>query len=345
MIVLVAILITVVNGCQHSTPNPADEIRPLFPAPLSAAWGFIDNRGKVAIDGRFESVQSFSEGLAAAKHEGRWGFINRNGAEVIPFRYRSVQSFQGGAAIVDTGLPEHPVGVIDQSGAWVVQPLFRSISAADGKIGGFLLGQKEAGDGLSFYDHFGNLVLGPYSLAFPFADGRARVKSKFGEWIIDSSGNFVVKQPVALDGIGFSDGLIAIRHDGKLGYMGVDGNIVLEPQYNQGGAFAEGIAAIELDGRWMFIDKSGRVVAQLPSEVVFAESMSDGLSLVTAKTGPSTRKFGYVGKNGQWAVKPMWDDANPFHDGLAYVGIWRDEVVAYIDQRGKRIWEGRNVQQ
>jgi hypothetical protein len=343
MIVLGAILAAFGNGCGHWTPNQMDDARPFFPAPIGAAWGFIDNRGKVVIASRFEAVQPFSEGLAAAKYEGRWGYINRSGAEVIPFRYRTAQSFRGGVAIVDTGLPEHPVGVIDPSGSWVTQPVFRSLSAANGPSG-LLSGQKEAGDGLCFYDRTGNLVLGPYSLAFPFAEGRARVKSQSGEWIIDSSGNFIVKQPVVLDGIRFSEGMIAIRRDRKLGYMDLDGNIAIEPRYDQGGEFSEGFAAVESDGHWIFIDKSGAVAAQFPPEVVFAEPLSDGLSLVTASVGQPGRKFGYVERNGQWAVKPVWEDANPFHEGLAYVGMWKNGMVAYIDHRGKRIWEGRSTQ-
>ena len=337
-IVLTAILVTL-GGCSRS--NEPGEERPLFPAPIGAAWGFIDDRGHTVIPSRFESVQPFSEGLAAAKYEGRWGYINRSGAPVIPFRYRTAQSFHGGVAIVDTGLPEHPMGVIDPSGAWVTEPMFRSLSAADGP-GGLLLGQKEPGGGANFYDRSGKLVLGPYSLSFPFAQGRARVKSENGDWIIDSSGNFIAKPPaVVLDGIRFSEGLIAIRRDRKLGYMDLDGNIAIEPRFDQGGEFSEGLAPVQTEDRWMFIDKSGTTTARLPRDVVFAEPLSDGLSLATSDS-QSPRKLGYLDKNGKWAVKPEWDDANPFHDGLAYVGFWKDSIVAYINYNGKRIWQGRS---
>src|SRR5947207_1785967 len=118
----------------------------LFPAPQAPTWRFIDNRGKTVIAPRFEAALPYSEGLAAVKREGRWGYIDRNGSEVIPIRYRAVQSFRNGVAIVDTGLPDHPVGVIDTSGSWVTPPLFRSLSAADGPDG-LLLGQKEPAEG------------------------------------------------------------------------------------------------------------------------------------------------------------------------------------------------------
>jgi len=71
--------------------------------------------------------------------------------------------------------------------------------------------------------------------------------------------------------------MIAIRRDGKLGYMDLDGNIAIEPRLDQGGAFSEGLAAVEFGGRWMFIDKSGTMTAHLPEDVIFAEPISGGL--------------------------------------------------------------------
>src|SRR2546423_227319 len=227
------------TACGRDTPGTG----PLFPAPDGSGWGFIDSRGKNAIAPRFESVLPFSEGLAAVKREGRWGYIDRKGTEVIPFRYRTAQSFLHGVAIVDTGLPDHAVGTIDTSGAWVAQPQFRSISTADGPDG-LVLGQKEAAEGSGFYERNGKLVLGPYLMAFPFADGRARVRAGAEDWLIDESGNFMPKKPIALDAIRFSDGLIAIRQDRKLGYMNLDGSIAIEARYDQGGEFAEGLAAV-----------------------------------------------------------------------------------------------------
>jgi hypothetical protein len=344
-VVILALLVTACGGQQ--TSEQASGTGPLFPAPFGAAWGFIDNRGKTVIAARFEGAQPFSEDLAAVKREGHWGYIDRKGSEVIPIRYKTAQSFRDGVAIVDTGLPDHPIGLIDTSGAWVMQPMFRSLSAADGP-GGLLLGQKEPAEGFRFYDRSGNVVLGPYFLAFPFSQGRARVKTGVragsDDWIIDASGILLPKKPLVLEGIRFSEGLIAVRQDRKLGYMDLDGKIAIEPQYDQGGAFAEGLAAVQLEGHWSFIDKSGAVIAEFPGGIAFAEPLSDGLSLVSSDRDQPGRKFGYVDRNGHWAIKPIWDDAEPFHDGLAYVGAWKSEKAAYIDHRGKMIWEGRTVQ-
>jgi hypothetical protein len=341
--VLAAILILFSGGCGHSSSEtPADDPSgPLFPVPVNGTAGYINDRGKLIIPARFENALPFSEGLAAVRHEGRWGYIDRSGKEVIPYLFQSAESFHGGVAIVNTGLPEHPVGLIDASGAFVVQPSFRFITAADGP-NGLLLAQKEPGEKPTFYDRAGNRALGPYQQAFPFAQDRARVENDAGEWIIDSTGNFLPKKSVFLDATHYSDGLIAVRGNGKVGYMDLGGQIAIEPRYDAGGAFAEGLAPVQLGGRWLFIDKSGATVAKLPEEVVFALPLSDGLSLVTGELGPGAKKFGYVNKEGKWAVKPAWDDAQPFRDGLAYVGIWKGELAAYISHNGKRVWEGRS---
>jgi len=343
-IAFVVILALLGTACGHEEMSGTS---PLFPAPQGNTWGFIDNRGKTVIPSRFEAALPFSEGLAAVKREGRWGYIDRHGSEVIPVRYRTAQSFQNGVAIVDTGLADHPVGLIDTSGSWVATPLFRSISAADGPDG-LLLGQKEPAKGSGFYDRSGKLVLGPYFLAFPFAQGRARVKTGVREgsddWLIDPSGTLLPKKPLVLDGIRFSEGLIAVRQDRRLGYMDLEGNIAVEPRYDQGGEFAEGLAAVQLEGHWMFIDKAGAVAAEFPAGIAFAEPLSDGLSLVSADRDQAGRKFGYVDRNGHWVIKPIWDDAQPFHEGLAYVGTWKAGKVAYIDHKGRSIWEGKHAQ-
>ena len=85
----------------------------------------------------------------------------------------------------------------------------------------------------------------------------------------------------------------------------------------------------------MFIDKAGAVTAEFPAGTAFAEPLSDGLSLVSADRDQSGRKFGYVDRNGHWAIKPIWDDAQPFHEGLAYVGMSKDERRLTLTTRGE----------
>jgi hypothetical protein len=83
--------------------------------------GFIDERGKVVIEPRFEIVGPFSQGRAAfcvgcrlvreGEHAtaqgGLWGYIDRAGKEVIPPRYQAAEEFERGRARVQ------------KEGAWI----------------------------------------------------------------------------------------------------------------------------------------------------------------------------------------------------------------------------------
>jgi hypothetical protein len=333
-------LLVAVGGAGCGRPSAADS--PLFPAVAGSRWGYIDGRGKTIIAPRFEHAGPFSEGLAAVSKAGRWGYIDRNGAEIIPFRFRAAGSFRNGVAIVDTGLPRLPLGVIDPRGAWVVEPSFRELQSADGPDG-LLLGAVEPGTGRGFYDREGILVHGPYAFAFPFAEGRARVRHGSSDGIIDEEGNLVPQPRLTIEGTQFSEGLIAVRQDRRLGYMDRDGTLAIQPRFDQGGAFAEGLAAVQLEGRWMFINAKGVVTAELPAGVTFAYPLADGLSLVTADRDGQGRKMGYVDRNGRWAIKPQWDEAASFRDGLARVGTFKGGRFAYIDRAGKVVWETSGV--
>lgn len=52
------------------------------------------------ISPRYEAAQTFSEGMAAVKKNGKWGYINTDGKEVIPFQYDLAFQFNEGLAIV-----------------------------------------------------------------------------------------------------------------------------------------------------------------------------------------------------------------------------------------------------
>jgi hypothetical protein len=62
---------------------------------------FVDNKGKVVIQDRFEQAMSFKEGLAGVVKSGRWGFINHEGKLVIDYQFERVWFFSEGFAVVN----------------------------------------------------------------------------------------------------------------------------------------------------------------------------------------------------------------------------------------------------
>ncbi|SCZ30265.1 WG repeat-containing protein [Afifella marina] len=56
-------------------------------------WGFLDRDGKLAISPKFDAVQPFAQGLAAAMDGNRWGFIERSGDWAIAPDFGEAQPF------------------------------------------------------------------------------------------------------------------------------------------------------------------------------------------------------------------------------------------------------------
>jgi hypothetical protein len=48
------------------------------------------------------------------------------------------------------------------------------------------------------------------------------------------------------------------------------------------------------------------------------------------------KKEGYIDKKGKVVIKPVFDEADEFNNGIAWVSIGRKS--GYIDRKGKWIW-------
>ncbi|MES2904623.1 MAG: WG repeat-containing protein [Pseudomonadota bacterium] len=71
----------------------------------------------------------------------------------------------------------------------------------------------------------------------------------------------------------FSDGMAAVRIDGRYGYIDTSGRIVIEPRYEAAGPFTGDYAEVRVDGLSGAIDRSGHLVvpAQFSRMVPFAD--------------------------------------------------------------------------
>lgn len=127
----------------------------------------------------------------------------------------------------------------------------------------------------------------------------------------------------------FHEGLAAIKIDWARGYIDKAGNIVIEPQFQYAGPFTDGKALVELDGLWGYIKPDGSWAEkphevegnpaayppppsspELPVEYEYSEG------LAAAAKG---KKFGYINEDGKFEIKPQYEQAKSFHEGLAAV--------------------------
>jgi len=64
-------------------------------------WGYIDKKGDIIIEPRFDEVSFFEEGLARVCIEGKFGFIDKMGKMVIQPRFDYATDFCEGEALVE----------------------------------------------------------------------------------------------------------------------------------------------------------------------------------------------------------------------------------------------------
>jgi len=128
-----------------------------------------------------------------------------------------------------------------------------------------------------------------------------------------------------------TSGLFAVEINGKWGYINTQGNIAIQPQFEEASFFSEGLARVKLNSKWGFISENGNLV--IPAQFNYADCFSHGLSV--ASYG---ERFGYIDRNGKWTIPAQFSFAFAFSEGLARVesmGRWR-----FIQKNGQFAFPG-----
>jgi hypothetical protein len=287
--------------------------------------GYIDKKGHFAIPPRFERCTFFSEGLAAVSLHRKLGFVNRYGRMVIPPSFDPTEDseFSNGLAIVRQG---GKCGYIDKSGKYLVSPQFsfcepfvESVTTATVLPGG---GQSD----LTFIDRNGNVLGDP-----------------------------------ALAAATFTSGLAPVRLGTKWGYVNKEGKLVIDARFDEASLFdSGGLASVLLRGKLLIIDRSGRTFfdtgignlssTSAPSFNFFAISMwiagrmqmapfgmfSEGVTPVADRD-----KWGYIDRTAHYVIRPQFDGAAPFIDGLAAVAVSDGtpiNKIGWINKTGNYVW-------
>ena len=315
----------------------------------------------------YDSVYSFSDGLAKVVKDNKEGFINKNGELVIPLIYDTAGDFYNGLSVVRVGenWDESKWGLIDTTGQTVVPIKYDDIltypwdNYSEGLIRVCLDGK------WGFIDAAGNEVIPcTFDYVEDFFDGLAAFcigdrfydsESKWG--FIDITGNEIIPCQYGLyqlpsnDGsgsrVGFQEGLAAVELDGKWGYIDKTGNIIVPFIYDYTNWFSEDFAVVCRGNKWGYIDKTGAEVIELKYDYVY--DFCEGMAAVCKVYGNSV-KYGFVDKTGREVVPLKYDElqysfshSGPglsnitgcgFTDGLAAVSIGGYEGGGYIGKWG-----------
>lgn len=255
----------------------------------------------------------------------KWGFSDENHRLVIPCifpenkPYQGAYSFSEGVACVMKG---DRWGLIDADGNDITEFKYRSLqSCSENRI----VAQDEKYN-WGCIDRSGNTVIpfGKFKSIGSFADGRAVVSAFWKKGLF--SGSSLLK-----------------------GYIDVDGEFVVEPQYVWGSPFGDGLAVvykgedkresfgINPDWKCFVIAKDGSKQFRMPNGInAHYNHFNDGMLRVESNIGSPSRK-GFVDKNGKIVVPVELGFAWDFCEGVAIVSRKGDSRCYFIDTDGREL--------
>ena len=165
-----------------------------------------------------------------------------------------------------------------------------------------------------------------------FSEGLAKVKIDNQWGYIEVNGEIFIR-PQFEDADRFSDGMAKVKIDGKWGYIDNTGRLAIIPQFNQEvDNFSHGVARVKISSKYGYIDKTGQLISQMFDYVDF---FVEGLARVR-----NSNKYGYIDFSGKLAISLKFDGAENFSAGFAQVAL--GEKYGYIDQAGQLVSETFN---
>lgn len=346
------IVLAAAAACAVLTGGGALAAEPLFRILKGGKWGFIDATGKVAIPPRYDDAEPFSDGLASVRlgrqlgyvdpggalvlvpvfnpagvvHRpfvdglaavevgGRYGYMDRAGKLVIGARFASVEDFSEGFAL--TCARGAGCGYVDRAGRGAIGPGFMGGAAVRGGVACATLQMAMGRTRVAIFRTDGSRLPGEYDGCGSFSDGLIAVRTPAGWGYLDGAGRGAIAPRFAAAGE-FRAGLAPVKDEsGLCGYVDRAGSFAIRPAYRDCSPFSGGLARVDLaraEGdreHWAFVDRAGRVVI-------------DGA-----------------------AMRPTFDSAADFQDGLAAVGSGGEPHLAgtgpllgYVDPAGRWIWQ------
>ncbi len=229
----------------------------------------------------------------------KFGFIDKQGKIVIPPQFDAVEDFSEGRARIYTA---GKVGYIDLQGKIIIEPKY--VTGGD------------------------------------FKNQRAVVLDGSQYMVIDPSGKVVARVPFRVLG-DFHQDMVRLQKSGATdasgrrepttyGYMNRDGQVIIPPQYLPASDFPDdgGLAVGGVNHEWHYFDTTGKVIFRVPQPARLEGFTTFQSGLLRMKEG---FLWGYKDARGEWKIKPKYDDASDFKNGIARVELGGKWIEVNVD--------------
>ncbi len=240
----------------------------------NSKYGFIDYTGKKIGACSYDGFSGFVDGIARVemKVDGKtkYGYINTKGETVLAAEYDDLRIFRDGWGIMKK---DDSYFFVDKNGKTQEPPRkydnlweFRS-----GYAVGILNGADKS---LNTYYYINTSLKEEFNIkayqGYQFWENVAVVNMDSVYSLMNKKGE-VFKRLVGVDQMKFcSDGTLAVREDGKWGYIDDRGNKVIETKYDSCDVFKNGFGRFKMNGKWGLVDKSGKEIVKAEYENVYS---------------------------------------------------------------------------
>lgn len=285
-------------------------------------WTLLDSTGNKKHTKTYERIESFNGKFFPVKNRNHWGAIDENGKEIIACVHDSLLQYAGENIAVKF---HNQYGIIDTKEEWIVIPLPNPIRLITETR---YLEFSPQTTYLRNIDR--SIIYFTTNRVEVFPDHLREYLPSGAIWKINFDGRIVSRQVQPDEPIEKvfveTEGLRAIKRDGKYGFIDSRGRLRIANRYDDAQIFSDNLAAIKIRGKWGFIDHAEKIVIQPAYDEVFP--FQYGIAIVKQKGF-----FGAINKTGKVILYPRYDDLHPLPNHRLLIKI--DGLQGLSDVDGK----------
>ncbi len=135
---------------------------------------------------------------------------------------------------------------------------------------------------------------------------------------INLQGEYIIN-PQFDEAFPFFGGQALVKKGDKYGYINKEGKYTINPQYTDATSFSDGVAWVTRKGSApILINKKGEELLSC-KEAEECYRFSEGLALVCVRDEHGNKRYGFIDRKGVYQVQPKYGEAYDFSEGMAYV--------------------------
>ena len=308
-------------------------------------YGFIDTLGQEIIPCIYDAVSDFTNGFTIVKSKGKYGVINDNGDVVVDVRWNYLRDpvFEvpekennWGWVVTDSINGRVRYGLVDSNGEMVIPCEYDDI---DWFYNDYIRVCKDKKCGL--LDKNGKVFITMVYDGLASMSNRLFLFQNDTCWMlnINKKDTICIIKPEWIKELYYEKNGMFFIGDEKMGLIDSNGNIVIEPIYDEIKDFENGKAAFKKNGRWGIMDLNGDII--IKSKFDYLRTRKDGLFVFGNKSGNYSWTYGLLDTCGNTIIPAKYSKI--YDDTLQLVTceeIINDVVCrAYYDRSGKLIWQ------